>query len=173
MIQRTRQNNKAMNTHNSLKVGVAALLALMTASQVEAQKIFDHVLTGESFVVATELNEGESYHYTAKKIIDLKPGFSYTAVGDKEARFDVSSDLSVDYGFALYPSLATNTLNISCDADGTLSVIDVQGRKVMERNVTKGLNEIDISCLNSAMYIYQISGGNSENKTGKFIKSSR
>lgn len=150
---------------NTVRLAMSALFALMTASHVEAQKVFDHVFSGESFVVATELNGSESYHYTAKKIIELMPGFSYTAAEGKEARFDVSSGLSVNYDVALYPNPAANTLHLSCDTDGTMSVMDVQGSKIMERNVTKGHNEIDVSALGSGLYVCRIDG-----KTWKFVK---
>ncbi len=150
---------------NTIKLAMSASLALMAASHVEAQKVFDHVFSGESFVVATELNGDESYHYTAKNVIELMPGFSYTAGDGKEARFDVSSDLPVNYDVAMYPNPATNTFHLNCEADGTLSVVDVQGRKIMERNVTKGHNEIDVSALSSGLYVCRIDG-----KTWKLVK---
>ncbi|MCQ2322456.1 MAG: T9SS type A sorting domain-containing protein, partial [Bacteroidales bacterium] len=65
---------------------------------------------------------------------------------------------------------ATDALHLNIDENATLSITDIQGRRLLEKNVSKGDNEIDISELSSGMYIYQVSGDNSENKIGKFIK---
>jgi len=97
-------------------------------------------------------------HIIKFPVTDFDPTWS---VGENE-KAGVTSDV--------YPNPATNTLHLNIDEVATLSITDIQGRRLLKKSVSCGDNEIDISELNSGMYIYQVSGNNSENKTGKFIK---
>jgi len=103
-------------------------------------------------------SKGGCEHIVKFPVTDFDPTWS---VGEAE-KADITSDV--------YPNPATNTLHLNIDEDATLSITDIQGRKLLQKNVSGGDNEIDISGLNSGMYIYQVSGNDLENKIGKFIK---
>jgi len=153
-----------------IKYPAMALLMLLSAFTLEAQQTYDHEFNGDSFTIENVLTTGESYHYTASKIIELKPGFSYTAVEGKEARFEVLSPASTieneDFSkLELYPNPAGNHINFNIEKDAAIRISNIQGITVIERNIAKGDNEIDISGLASGMYIYRIG-----DKVGKFVK---
>ncbi len=99
-----------------------------------------------------------TYHILKFPITDFVQNWSVDEIG-------IDNQVS-----KVYPNPATNALHLNIDGDATLSITDIQGRRLLEKNVSDGDNKIDISELRSGMYIYQVSGSNSENKTGKFIK---
>lgn len=69
-----------------------------------------------------------------------------------------------------FPNPATSSLTIESDlTSGDFRIIDISGRVVMNQTYTNGRNQIDVSGLNSGMYILQIND-TSGNYQGKFIK---
>lgn len=71
----------------------------------------------------------------------------------------------------LFPNPASTLITIDCDLTlGELTVIDISGRIVMNRFYSNGRNHLNISGLNSGIYIIQINDifGNYQ---GKFIKN--
>lgn len=91
-------------------------------------------------------------------------------INDFVPDWSVDENKTADITSAVYPNPAADVLHLNIDENATLSITDIQGRRLLHKNVSDGDNEIDISELRSGMYIYQVSGSNSENKTGKFIK---
>jgi Secretion system C-terminal sorting domain len=68
-------------------------------------------------------------------------------------------------GFAVYPNPATSTINVDVTEDGKVSVVSLDGKTVINKEVSNGHNSVDISALPSGTYML-ISGSN----TAKFIK---
>ena len=80
-------------------------------------------------------------------------------------------DIYLKNSFVGYPNPTENSINItnklSNGENGILEVFDTTGKKVMEKNVTGGNNEInlDVTELSSGVYIYKLNG-----QTNRFIK---
>jgi len=162
--------------HHEVSFGwpVTPIIYLMDKNlEVIAQKELDEgeITTAPYFIYTTKDNGcivgrlyykdsymHQGYHIYKYPITDFDPTWSVSETENAGITSDV------------YPNPATNTLHLNIDEDATLSITDIQGRKLLQKNVSCGDNEIDISGLNSGMYIYQINGNDSENKIGKFIK---
>lgn len=70
----------------------------------------------------------------------------------------------------VFPNPATSSLTIDCDlTSGDLRIIDISGRMVMNKTYTSSQNQLDISHLNSGMYILRINDI-SGNYQCKFVK---
>lgn len=73
--------------------------------------------------------------------------------------------------FVGYPNPAESIINITNKLangeNGILEIFDASGKKVMEKNVTGGNNEInlDVTALSNGVYIYKLQG-----QTNRFIK---
>lgn len=87
-------------------------------------------------------------------------------------------DQPVDNGFVIYPNPATNVLNVSFNEtnqfeDAVITIYDIQGRTITQRKVNQfDLSQVitlDVSGLNSGMYIVNVNQGSSQFAT-KFVK---
>ncbi len=58
----------------------------------------------------------------------------------------------------VYPNPAKDILTVELNADDTLRIFNIQGIKVLEKDVTAGRNEIDIKNLSHGIYTLQVSG---------------
>jgi len=132
---------------------------LPMVGDMDCSQVITHTPDGGCILCTNYHTEkGGCEHIVKFPVTDFDPTWS---VGETE-KADITSDV--------YPNPATNTLHLNIGEDAILSITDIQGRRLLQKNVSGGDNEIDISGLNSGMYIYQVCGNSSENKTGKFIK---
>lgn len=70
----------------------------------------------------------------------------------------------------LYPNPAVNSINIDgIKADSTIKIVDIQGRTVVNTNVTVQESNIDISLLAKGVYFLKLNSNNAQ-KTITFIK---
>jgi hypothetical protein len=88
--------------------------------------------------------------------------------------FYKSSTLRIDnsevLGFSMYPNPAANSLNISAkEVIQNAAIYNVLGRQVMNLNINKNNESIDVSSLASGMYLIKYTTENSVG-TAKFIK---
>ena len=73
--------------------------------------------------------------------------------------------------FFSFPNPSSNKISFTTDVENgnstNLEIFDINGKKVLEKNITVSENkiEIDITNLNSGIYIYKLNG-----QTNKFIK---
>lgn len=83
----------------------------------------------------------------------------------------VQEDIYLNNSFVGYPNPTDNTITITnkllLRENGILEVFDINGKKVMEKNITGGNNEInlDVTELSNGVYIYKLNG-----QTNRFIK---
>ncbi|TLX76568.1 T9SS type A sorting domain-containing protein [Labilibacter sediminis] len=61
-----------------------------------------------------------------------------------------------DVGISVYPNPATDYVNIELSNNATLTVYSVTGAVVLNKEVFAGLNRVDISSLNSGVYLLSI-----------------
>ena len=71
---------------------------------------------------------------------------------------------------AIYPNPANKQINIEVDADYILTITDLNGRKLTEKNIVTGNQNIDIGNLNNGIYILKFKKGN-RNYYRKVIKN--
>lgn len=132
---------------------------LPTVGDTDYPEVITHTPDGSCILcINYHTSKAGSEHIMKFPITDFAPDWSI----DENETSGIASDV--------YPNPATDALHLNIDENATLSITDIQGRRLLEKNVSEGDNEIDISGLRSGMYIYQVSGDNSENKIGKFIK---
>ena len=72
-------------------------------------------------------------------------------------------------GVSVYPTMVSNTLNISGVTDGEVTVFDLTGTRVAATTVTTGNTAIDFSHVASGAYIVKVVSGNKSYST-KIIK---
>lgn len=72
-------------------------------------------------------------------------------------------------GVSVYPTMVSNTLNISGVTDGEVTVFDLTGTRVAATTVTTGNTAIDFSHVASGAYIVKVISGNKSYST-KIIK---
>jgi type IX secretion system substrate protein len=74
----------------------------------------------------------------------------------------------------VYPNPASSNINFNIhfknenNNSGTIEIIDLMGKNIIEETFHTGVNSIDISSLAKGMYIYKVSNSNSSVQ-GKFI----
>ena len=94
-------------------------------------------------------------------LIELPP--SVLGVED----FDINS-------FVMYPNPATNQLNISLDLNESsmynLSVVDMMGRTIFQKEIGATINTIDVSQMATGIYNVSLQTGSKVIATKKFIK---
>lgn len=103
----------------------------------------------------------------------LIPGLSGGAFTTSELKqYGVAAPLSVsDFevnAIRFYPNPTTGLLNITLVEDSTVSVIDLTGKQVINKNLKLGDATIDMSSLTKGMYLIQVTGEN-YSKTEKII----
>lgn len=112
-----------------------------------------------------------SYQILANNV--LIPGMSGGAFTTSESKqYGVVAPLSVsDFevnAIRFYPNPTTGLLNITLVEDSTVSVIDLTGKQVINKNLKLGDATIDMSSLIKGMYLIQVTGEN-YSKTEKII----
>jgi hypothetical protein len=55
----------------------------------------------------------------------------------------------------IYPNPATDFLNISCEKDGQLRIINLAGQSILEIETRKGTNQLNVQHLKQGLYILQ------------------
>lgn len=81
-------------------------------------------------------------------------------------------DVVIDITLSPNPTVSDFLLTISgyVPSDGTLEIYDMIGRVVHQQTVHFGLNQVDVSQLQTGTYLYQISEGIKTLKRGKLVR---
>ena len=84
----------------------------------------------------------------------------------------VEDQLDIQQSFTLFPNPADDQLTISYNQEGVyiLECYDLSGKLVQSETITNSEQVINISSLNSGMYLYRIKDGNKTIQTGKLIR---
>ncbi len=125
-----------------------------------------HLVNG----VWTEENSGvvsgaDPYSITASNIDTFSP-FGVLNFGELATSNDISSKIK------LYPNPFREKLNFEVSEESNVNFYDVSGRRVMQYQLKKGINNLNTSALNRGMYLYQIQNVSGDViQTGKVIKN--
>ena len=60
--------------------------------------------------------------------------------------------------FMMYPNPAENNITIESVKDAEVKIYSVNGQMLSQRNISEGVNTIDISNLNAGMYFVSVNG---------------
>lgn len=106
--------------------------------------------------------------------------FKYTSTTDQASTWEV--DNIVVYGVntvnvpelskskvAIYPNPATGFVNINCPLEGTVKVVALDGKMVVNSKMQKGINQLGISQLKAGIYITQFTDQNQNISINKLI----
>ncbi len=89
-----------------------------------------------------------------------------------ECKIGVGDHGSIDNGFIIYPNPSNGDLNVRSKfdvAEAQISIFDMNGRKVFDKQIDlQQARNIDVSILNSGIYLVQIEGGG-YSQTSKLI----
>lgn len=78
--------------------------------------------------------------------------------------------------FNIYPNPTDGVITLEMDETNVradqflLSVFDVQGRTILQQNITRSSNKVDISHSNSGLYIFRITNSFNQFRTFRIIK---
>jgi len=70
-----------------------------------------------------------------------------------------------------YPNPTENIININLDENGSFSVSNILGSKLLSASLSKGNNQIDISSFEKGIYLLEIYSANQTYKTIKVLKN--
>jgi hypothetical protein len=106
--------------------------------------------------------------------------FKFTSTTDGSATWELDSFLVFGYihvgldenAFAsiqLFPNPAHQQLFLTSNTDASISIYTINGQKLMETSIIQGDNAINISTLQSGMYVVQVKAQNGETLTKKLL----
>lgn len=74
-----------------------------------------------------------------------------------------------DINFEVYPNPAVNVVSINSSENGQLKLYSVNGQLILENNITEGNNTLNISNVESGIYMVEVSISNGKTITKKLI----
>ena len=82
------------------------------------------------------------------------------------------NDVWLAPAFSVYPNPAQNMLSIELNEinDGQLSVFNLQGQEVLNRNIMSKQIQLDVSTLPNGMYLIRFENDNGEQMVKQFVK---
>lgn len=112
---------------------------------------------------------GVEYSYERTLVYYKKDGVSN---GTPFNLLGVKDQLDIQQSFTLFPNPADDQVTISFKREGvfTLECYDLSGKLVQSETITNSEQVINISSLNSGMYLYRIKDGKNIIQTGKLIR---
>jgi hypothetical protein len=78
--------------------------------------------------------------------------------------FEFNSKLSIS------PNPSSDMFNINIDSDATIEVFDIIGKPILNRKITLGTSQLDMSNYNTGMYLLKVINSNNQTKTVKIVK---
>jgi hypothetical protein len=112
---------------------------------------------------------GVQYSYERSLIYYKKDGISY---GTPFNLLGVDNQFEIQQSFTLFPNPAIDQVTISYHQEGiyTLEFVNLLGKLVQTETITNSGQTINISSLNSGMYLYRVKVGKNIIQTGKLIR---
>lgn len=81
-----------------------------------------------------------------------------------------NEDFSFNSQLSIYPNPTKSIFNIDINDNAIIEVFDVLGKKVMQKTILSGLNNLDVSPLEKGIYFARITNSISQTKTVRLIK---
>jgi len=72
--------------------------------------------------------------------------------------------------FEYYPNPVKNIVNIKLNKEGKLFLYNLYGQCLIQKEISKGLNPVDLSNLESGNYYFKVLTSSGKNQTGKLVK---
>lgn len=125
--------------------------------------------------VDTVIIQLQSSSYLDTALAFIGSDFKVDNVAFKSQITGINNPLSIDKQGFFYPNPANNTLNVwvaqNSSAETRLTIYDVTGRAVIQKilNPSGNIKQLDISMLQSGIYVCELSGSNGVNR-GRFVK---
>ena len=69
----------------------------------------------------------------------------------------------------VFPNPATNIVNINCDIEGQLRIINLAGQTLLELKTRKGANQLNVQHLNQGLYMIQFTNHTGAVSTQKLL----
>ncbi len=98
-----------------------------------------------------------------------KDGISY---GTPFNLLGVENQIEIEESFTLFPNPAVDQVTVTCKQEGvyTIEFYDLSAKLVQSETITNTEQVINISSLNTGMYLYRIKDGKKTIQTGKLIR---
>lgn len=81
-----------------------------------------------------------------------------------------NEDYSFNTQFSIYPNPSKSIFNINISDNATLEVLDILGKKIMQKTLLSGLNNLDVSLMEKGIYLAKITNTKGQIKTVRLIK---
>lgn len=106
--------------------------------------------------------------------------FKYTSTDSDASTWEVDNALvygvlavgipeSKSASMSVYPNPANTIFNLTSESDGQLSILNIAGQLIMSENLSKGENVINISDLETGIYVIQFTDSQQRVMTDKLI----
>ena len=113
-----------------------------------------------------------SFSYVAARNSEPVDEYGFRPVNaepERQAKVVVPAGDVEETTLQVFPNPATNIVNINCDIEGRLRIINLAGQTLLELKTRKGANQLNVQHLNQGLYMIQFTNHTGAVSTQKLL----